>query len=114
MRIIPLNKSQSVTLDFSGNGTAELAPGSAGEVWQAGFIVSVHVLTNSAEALCRVYCGAGPSPAYFTDGTTWGSTGDSTSNTPELRTGNSVFAVWSGGDPGGTATLTIHGMRQVA
>jgi hypothetical protein len=76
---------------------------------------AVHCATNNSEATCRVYAGAAASPNYFADGTTWGSTGDSSDNLPPtLSVGSQVFAVWSGGDPGTTAYLTLTGIRQVA
>jgi hypothetical protein len=99
--------------DSGGDGTISVGPTAAGEIWQAGFTVAVHCSTNVSEAMCRVYCGAGASPAYFVGSTTWGSTGDSTTNTPQLQVGQQVWAVWTGGDSGATAYLSITGMRTV-
>lgn len=112
-RALPLSAFAQVTLDGSGNGTAAVGPTAQGETWAAGFTAAVHASTNAAEATCRVYCGAGSSPQYFIDGTTWGSTGDSTSNTPQMHTGQVVTAVWTGGDPGATAYLSCTGSRTV-
>lgn len=113
MRTLPLNAYASTTLDGTGAGTASTGPTSQGEVWNIA-AVSVHCSTNTNEATCRVYSGSGASPAYFSDGTTWGSTGDSTSNVPgPVSVGSQVFAVWSGGDSGATAYLTVTGTRQV-
>lgn len=112
-RQLPLNAAVQVTLDGSGNGTAGTGPTAQGETWAAGFSAAVHASTNASEATCRIYCGAGASPQYFTDGTTWGSTGDSTTNTPQMHTGQQVTAVWTGGDPGATAYLTCTGTRSV-
>lgn len=95
------------------NGQAGIGPTAQGEVWQAGYVVSVHCSTNVREATCKVYAGAGVSPAYFIGATTWGSTGDSSSNTPQLQVGQQVYAVWTGGDPGAEAYLTITGTRTV-
>lgn len=112
MRTLPLNAFAATTLS-GGAGTASIGPTAQGEVWQ-NFTVSVHCATNVSEALCRVYVGGDSSPAYFCDGTTWGSTGDSTDNVPaSLAVGSQVFAVWSGGDAGTTAYLTVTGTRQV-
>jgi hypothetical protein len=113
VRTVPLNAAAQVTLDATGSGTATAGPTSPGETWQAGYTVSVHASSNASEALCRVYCGAGASPAYFNGATTWGSTGDDTANTPELRTGQAVTAVWTGGDPSATAYLSVAGTRTV-
>lgn len=113
MRSIPLNASAQVTLDASGNGTASVGPTAQGETWTAGFVAGVHCSTNVNEATMRLYCGGGVSPGYYVGGTTFGSTGDSSSDTPQMQVGQNVFAVWSGGDPGATAYLSINGTRQV-
>lgn len=97
----------------AGNGVVSIGPTSQGEVWNAGFRVAVHCATNVLEAVCRVYCGPGDSPAYFCDGTTWGSTGDGTTETPDLHVGQYVYAVWTGGDPGTAAYLSISGTRTI-
>lgn len=113
MRQLPLNAKAYVTLDGNGNGTAYTGPLSPGEVW-SGLTVSVSVATNVNEATCSIYGGAAATPGYFADATTWGSTGDSTTNVGTIRVGGNVFAVWTGGDPGARATVTITGTRQVA
>ncbi len=108
MRIQPLTRTASVTLDGSGNGTAPIGPAITNEVWTVG-VASVSVATNNAEATCKTYAGGN-----FVDGTTWGSTGDSTSNfAAPVYTGQQVSAVWTGGDPGAVATLVVTGTRRV-
>lgn len=113
MRQLPLRATASVTLGGSGAGTAYVGPLSAGEQWSS-IQASVRVATNVSEALCSIYAGAGTSAGYYADGTTWGSTGDSTTNIPPVHVGGSVWAVWSGGDAGSQATLTVTGIRTVA
>ena len=95
---------------LSGTGSVSAGPTAPGERWLAGYRVAVHCATTDAEAMCRVYCG-GDSPQFFTDATTWGSTGDATDSTPELQVGQEVHAKWTGGDPGTEAYLTITGTR---
>lgn len=112
-REIPLNAVAQVTLDGSGNGTASVGPTAQGETWLAGFTAAVHASSNVNEAQAKVYCGGGVSAAYFVGGTTWGSTGDSTTSTPQMQVGQNVFAVWAGGDPGAVAFLSINGTRRV-
>ena len=110
----PLSTFKQVTLDASGNGTVALGPSGFGELWTE-IVVSVHTSTNIAEATCRVYTGPSADPQYFSDGTTNGSTGDATSSIPPaVTTGQNITAVWSGGDPGATAYLTLSGVRFVA
>lgn len=112
-RQLPLSAGAKVTLDASGNGTASVGPTAQGETWQAGFTAAVHCSSNASEAQAKAYCGGGVSPQYFIGGTTWGSTGDSTTNTPQMQVGQQVFAVWTGGDPGATAFLSVNGTRVV-
>ncbi len=113
MRQIRLSTKAYATLDGSGNGTASIGPLSPGEQW-SDLTVSVSVATNAKEATCRIYGGAAATPGYFADGTTWGSTGDSTTNLGTVQVGGNVFAVWTGGDPGAKATMTVTGTKAVA
>ena len=112
-RTVALSKSASVTLNGSGGGTANLGPSAPGEVWFPSS-VSVSATSNTNEAIAKVYIGGQVSAGTFQDGTTWGSTGDSTSNVSgPVYPGQQVFAVWSGGDSGATATVVVTGSRQV-
>jgi hypothetical protein len=113
MRQLPLSVKAYVTLDGDGNGTASTGPESFGESW-SGLTAAVRVATNVNEATCATYAGAAATPGYFADATTWGSTGDSTSNLPVVKVGGQVWATWAGGDPGARATLTVTGTRLVA
>lgn len=113
MRELPLNVKAYITLDGSGNGTAYTGPQSPGEVW-SDITVSVSVATNTNEAKCSIYGGAAATPGYFADATTWGSTGDSTTNVRTIKVGGNVFAVWTGGDAGQRATVAISGTKTVA
>lgn len=112
-RQLPLNAKAYVTLDGDGNGTAYVGPQSYQEQW-TGVQAAVKVATNAAEATCSVYAGAAATQGYFCGATTWGSTGDSTGNVPVVKVGGNVFAVWTGGDPGAQATLTVTGTKTVA
>lgn len=114
MNQIPLSMSTTTILDDTGSGTASLGPTGFGVTWSQ-ITVSVHCATNVSEATCRVYAGPQATPNYFADGTTWGSTGDSSDNMPPvLPVGQAIWAVWSGGDAGTTAYLTITGTQTVA
>ena len=113
MRQLPLSVKAYAVLDGSGNGQASTGPLSPGEQW-TGLTAAVKVATNAAEATAAIYAGAAATQGYFADATTWGSTGDSTTNLPPVKVGGQVFAVWTGGDPGAQATLTVTGTRAVA
>lgn len=108
--------SASVTLDSSGNGTAQAGPSFPGESWLPG-VVSVGSAESSVtnEATCKIFIGPSPAQNFYVDGTLSGSTGDSTANVTgqAVFPGNYIFAVWSGGDAGARATMNIQGTRNV-
>ena len=111
-RQFPLSVTTTVTLNGSGAGTASIGPSFPRESWDVS-VASVSVATNTSEAVCKVSQGA-TAGQVFVDGTTWGSTGDSTSNfSAPVFLGSKVFAVWTGGDANAVATLTVTGTRRV-
>jgi len=114
----PLNQTGTVVLDGSGNGTVQLTPDGPREHWQPAN-AAVKVSTNNALAVCRSYVGPSATDQYFVDASYDGSTGDNTDRVAGhdvYRAGPypSVWAVWSGGDPGATATLILTGTRSLA
>lgn len=113
MQPIPLVETTDTTLDGSGNGTASLGPAGPNETWTPSN-VSVICSSNVNEATCKVYAGPSATAPYFKDITVDGSTGDATDrcNIP-IPKGWFVWAVWTGGDPGATATVNVDGIKQV-
>lgn len=103
----------TVVLDGSGNGTVKLGPIGPREKWfptSAGVSASSHV----AEAACTLYVGDAPIRGNFRDATLSGSTGDSSGRcTGPIPLGWFVWAVWTGGDPGAVATLTVTGSKTI-
>lgn len=116
MATAPLDAPAVVTLDAGGNGTAQTGPRGMRERWQPQV---ASVKTNQAkvtsEAQCKVYCGSDTSPTNFVDGTLSGSSGDSTGNISGrvVNPGESVFAVWTGGDPGAQGYLVVTGTKTI-
>lgn len=114
-RTVSLSRSASVVLDSSGNGTAETGPVLPGEIW---FPVSVSISCTGTQpttlATVYLYAGNGISPQYQVDNT-YDVLGASSSmiSGQTLYAGQLVSGVWSGGPPGGSATLTVYGTRQV-
>lgn len=108
---LPLSESADVTLDAGGNGTVSLGPYGGAETWTPSS-VSVVCSSNTAEATCKVYAGPAATSRWFKDITVDGSTGDATDkcNVP-IRKGSFIWAVWSGGDAGATATLNVDGTK---
>lgn len=116
MRQYPLAQSASVTLNGSGAGTVQLGPSFPREVWRpdkASVICSAVVTTGTCQA--SIYAGPQAQQSWFRDATFSGDTGDATDavKADELRVGAYVWAVFSGGVPGATATLTVRGTREV-
>lgn len=112
-RTVPLSVTATVKLDGTGAGIASIGPSAPGEIWYPA-VASVKCSSNVSEATCRTYAGNQLSDSTFADGTTWGSTGDSTSNfAGPLYPGQQVFASWTGGDAAATATLVVTGTRSV-
>lgn len=115
MTSVILNESAAVTLNASGNGTVRLGPISARSIW---YPTNVHVSANANpvnESQCKVYCGDLPIAQNFRDGTVSGSSGDSSDrvNASVLKCGQYVYAVWTGGDPNVSATLTVTGTKDI-
>lgn len=104
----PLSTHASVTLDGSGNGVASLGP-VLGQKWT---LRTVSILVANANLIpqCKIYMGAAPLDPFFVDGTYTGALASSSNvNGRPLTVGQRVFAMWTGGDPGARATLTITG-----
>jgi hypothetical protein len=105
----------TVILNGSGNGTVKLGPISAREVWNPA---NAHVSANANpinEAQCSIYVGDTVMPNNFRDGTFSGSSGDSTDKIGAdiVKMGHYIWAVWTGGDAGQIATLSVTGTRDI-
>lgn len=112
---VPLIAQSPIVLDVSGNGTAQVGPIGAREVWHPeNAHVSVQTPVNN-EAQCKIYVGDRPIDSTFRDGTFSGSSGDSTDRVSSdvVKVGQYIFAVWTGGDPGQTATLIVTGRKDI-
>lgn len=114
MSTVPLNESAYVTLDATGAGTVRLGPRAHGQTWHPQ-IASVATSTATKSPTCKLYVG-GPtlSSSVLVDGTY---TGEQNATDAvggwELRLGNYVWAIWSGGDAGAQATLTLAGSQDI-
>jgi hypothetical protein len=111
---VPLNESAIVVLSGSGAGTAKVGPLSAREVWSPSN-VHVSVSTHVNEAECAIYVGDAVEARTYIDTTVSGSSGDSSDrvNATRVPVGWQVWAVWTGGDAGAIATLTVTGTKEV-
>jgi len=114
-----LNETESVVLDGSGNGTIKLRPDGSNEYWYPQ-TVSVKAPNPAGglpanEARCDMYAGSKVADDNFVDGTVSGSSGDNTDRFAGYVIGRHadpfIIAVWTGGDPGATATLRVQGTK---
>lgn len=108
MGTVALQESASVILDVSGNGSVNLGP-NVGVMWQLA-TASVQVSSAVAEPVCAVSLGSPTDAGTLMDATYTGSqdSTDRVSGVP-IYPGATVWAVWTGGDPHATATLTLYG-----
>jgi len=109
---LSLSADASVVLNASGNGTAACGPALPGTSWQPTSI-AVSVSTNNSEAQCNVYLGLNAAAGSLLGATSTGSTGDSTDCSQTVWPGQSLIAVWTGGDAGATATMSVFGTKTV-
>jgi hypothetical protein len=109
---IPIQLSANVRLDATGNGRVSLGPAVVREYWDL-ISATVSVVTATSEAVCALYQATGPTPGQaMCAPTATGSTGDTCGLAGQtLLPGQSVLAVWSGGDPNATATLVISATK---
>jgi hypothetical protein len=103
----------SITLNGSGGGTAQIGPTRVREHWQIqGVAVSVDSDIN--ESACSIYIGTAVGQATFVGNTLTGSAGDTCGCAGmDIQPGQQVFAEWTGGDVGATATMTVFGTYSI-
>ena len=113
MNTLPLSESASVTLNASGNGTARVGPNAHGVVWKPSRI-AVKVSSQTLSPTCQLFVGSSATSENFIDGTYSGAQNATDSAVgQELRLGQYVWAVWTGGDVGAQATLTLTGSKDL-
>jgi hypothetical protein len=103
-----LNTSAHTVLDASGAGRVELGPDRGAPYWN----VTKLVVTTSRPGQAPV-----PSCAVYVDtedanglqDTTYDGSRDATEADIDLQRGQHLIAVWSGGQAGDTATLSVTG-----
>lgn len=101
-RTIPLLVDIATTLNASGAGEVSLKPPQYNQTWKVS-LAAVSVSSAVLEPECRLY-----QDGRFIGGTYSGSL-DSTDLNVTLQSNQSIKAVWTGGDTGATATLTLQG-----
>jgi hypothetical protein len=105
--LLPLNESVSVTLDGNGNGTVRLGPSNASQQWVPSN-AACSVTSNVSEPIFVLYNGSA-SNANRIGGTYTGSNDNTDVSGVTLYPGSVFTGVWTNGDPGATATLSLQG-----
>jgi hypothetical protein len=115
MTEVPLSDFAQITLDGSGNGTVQLGPRAHGQTWKPTVAsIKMSGSTPAGSATCFVYAGGAATDSNFID-STYDVQNDSTDRVSgqALTLGQYVYAVWTGGNPGATATLTVNGTKVI-
>jgi hypothetical protein len=105
-----LNAGRSTVLDASGNGRVEIGPDQGPPYW----LVSTVIVKTSRP-------GQAPVPAFDlykdavdennSEGTTYDGSRNESNVTIELTRGQKLIAVWTGGQAGDTATISVSGYK---
>jgi hypothetical protein len=110
---VPLSVSASVVLSGAGAGQVQLGPVLAGVTWSPSS-VAVIVAPTSQTVVSQFYLYNGaPVPANFIGGSYTGDVNSSAVTVPDMHPGQVITGVWTGGNPGATATLTITGTQNI-
>ena len=109
---VPLSVSASVVLSGAGAGQATLGPTLPGTSWQpVSAAVLVAPVSLTVVSVVKLYNGS-PVAANFIGGSYTGDV-NSSALAVTLQLGQILTAVWSGGNPGATATLTLTGTMTI-
>ena len=110
---VPLSVSGSVVLDGTGSGQVQLGPVLAGVSWTPG-TVAVIVAPASLAVVSQFYLYLGSvQPANFIGGSYTGDVNSSAVSVPDMHPGQVLTGVWTGGNPGAKATMTVTGMQNI-
>lgn len=106
----PLLQALSLTLDGSGAGTVRLGPVPGFQQWEASLYTVQVVTPGLVQATVKVYRNV-VADGSLIDGTYAGNFDTSTQSPPIiLSLGESLFFVFSGGNPGSAAKVRVEGV----
>jgi len=106
--LYPLSEGASVTLDANGNGTVFLGPTNSFQKWKPTS-AACSVSSNVKEPTFYLFNGRTTDQSRRIGGTWTGSNDSDDLNGIILYPGSVLTGVWSGGDVGATATLSLTG-----
>lgn len=109
MRTLPLDESATVTFDSTGSGTAYLGPNVYGTSWSLTRITTSCTSPNTNQVTFIVYKN------FISPGTQIGGTysgqQDSDDTTVDLKCGDALVCIWTGGNPGDSGTVSLFGTK---
>lgn len=100
----------TVVLDASGNGTVVLRPGNAHESWTITSTV-VRTVTAVKNPVCQTFVGSSGVVGGQAVDTTYTGNNDSSDTKIEVNEGSFLTVVWTGGDVGTQASVSVRGTR---
>ncbi len=108
---LPFRDTKTVVLDGSGNGSITFQPTSYGESWKVDQVAISTTATNLLlpPPLFQAYVNG-----LFVGGSYSGNLTNDTAFNQLLQTQEVLKFVWTGGQPGVTATATISGTKEIA
>lgn len=106
-----LNTAGSVVLDASGNGTVSFNTSNANQTWTVKNLAVYTLNTNPPVPVCGVFLGSTAS-RQNQQGATW--SGNRATATANVTVGpcDTLNIMWTGGNPGDTATCVLGGTSQ--
>lgn len=110
---VPLTASASVTLSGAGGGTVTVGPALPGVSWEPS-TVAVLVQPASTTVVSSFLLYNGPAqPGNFIGGTYTGDNNSTDVAVPPMFAGAVLTGVWTGGNPGALATMTVTGTQNI-
>jgi hypothetical protein len=106
-----LNESAQVILDGSGNGALTIGPQYSAQTW-IPTMVGCQVTSNNLEPGFKFYRGRSAGPGNYINGTSTGSNDSTDISGVILHPGETLYCVWTAGDPGAIASVTLNGQIQ--
>lgn len=103
-----LYESAQIVLDGSGNGAVSIGPSNSAQTWTPTQI-NVQVTSNVKEPLFKYYKGRTAGNLNYLGGTSTGSNDQSDISGQILYPGESFYCVWTNGDAGATASVSLNG-----
>jgi hypothetical protein len=110
-----LDSTATVTLDASGNGSVQLAPGGAREKWTLNYVsvTMTNTIPNSVNVAQMVLYRSSAQPGNQLSGTSFANMDADSQSVYVLNMGEPVVFVFSGGDPASVGHVHIEGIRYV-